>query len=418
MPNLSLLSTQARVETPYIIVTIGGYTFGVYSKKVRNIINSGTAPKSIIANYPNFIQSLSVEKLNGRINTYTLNLIYAIQKGDDPNLLEKVFSKASSNRRITLSYGDLSAPSYIYKEEEALITSIRSNVDMRNSTITYTLQCTSSSQLLLANSYNFPKTTAKPSDIIKKLLYSDRYGALEVFYGMTNKDMVMAKGLIASDDKEVEIEAKTHISLFDYITYLVSCMSNINDKSDSILDSTRYIITTYDDTTGEFGGPYFKVAKVEKDVGQYNSLNAYTLDVGFPGASNVIGFTIEDNENYSILYDYSKEIDQSIYTYRINNNGQIEELYAPKVATSSTLLKTTQAEMTWWSQTTRYPITVQIELQGLIKPAVLMSYVNLNVLFYGREHISSGVYIITKQTDTISSNGFRTTLKMTRIPQN
>jgi hypothetical protein len=44
-----------------------------------------------------------------------------------------------------------------------------------------------------------------------------------------------------------------------------------------------------------------------------------------------------------------------------------------------------------------------------------MTYVKLNVLFYGRKHISSGYYIITKQTDTIDQSGFRTTLNLTRI---
>ena len=44
-----------------------------------------------------------------------------------------------------------------------------------------------------------------------------------------------------------------------------------------------------------------------------------------------------------------------------------------------------------------------------------MTYIKLNVLFYGQRHISSGYYIVTKQTDTIDFNGYKTTLKLARI---
>lgn len=54
-------------------------------------------------------------------------------------------------------------------------------------------------------------------------------------------------------------------------------------------------------------------------------------------------------------------------------------------------------------------------MKGLLKPAILMTYVKLNVLFYGKKHISSGYYVVTEQTDSIDSNGFRTTLKLLRI---
>lgn len=44
-----------------------------------------------------------------------------------------------------------------------------------------------------------------------------------------------------------------------------------------------------------------------------------------------------------------------------------------------------------------------------------MQYVHLNVLFFGVKHISSGTYIITKQTDQIDSSGYRTSLELTRV---
>ena len=44
-----------------------------------------------------------------------------------------------------------------------------------------------------------------------------------------------------------------------------------------------------------------------------------------------------------------------------------------------------------------------------------MSYLRVNVYFYGKRHNTSGLYIITKQVDSISENGYTTTLSLTRI---
>ena len=44
-----------------------------------------------------------------------------------------------------------------------------------------------------------------------------------------------------------------------------------------------------------------------------------------------------------------------------------------------------------------------------------MTHVRLNVYFFGRKHISSGLYIVTKQIDKVDANGYKTTLSLTRI---
>ena len=95
--SLSLLSSMNRVETPFVIAELGGVSFGIYSTETRNVIQNNSAYRTIVATYPNFINSLTVTKVNGTVNTYTLQLVYAITKGDDPNLLEKIFSKAKKD---------------------------------------------------------------------------------------------------------------------------------------------------------------------------------------------------------------------------------------------------------------------------------------------------------------------------------
>lgn len=415
MANISLLGSTSRVETPFIIATIGNYTFGLYSKNTQKIIDSTGVYKKVITTYPNYMKSLVINKVNGAINSYTLTMVYPITEGSDPNLLEKVFSSVSSNRNIKLSYGDYSIPNYIYKEEEAIINNITSDVNIRSSTITYTLTCVSKALNLNAGTFSFPKRNAKPSDVIKEILYDTRYGLLDIFYGMRDKELILSRGLIASDDKSVIIEAKRKISILDYLSYLVGCMSNISDESNALIKNFKYVFSVVDEISGDFSGPYFKVTKVAKNFNSDIDLNTYQIDVGYPSKDIIMDFTINDNQTYSILYDYSKAIQQTNYIYRINNSGDIVSQYSPTIATSNNLMKTTQVDKTWWTRMTQYPITTNITIKGLLRPAILMTYVKLNVLFYGRQHISSGYYIVTQQTDTIDSSGYRTNLKLTRI---
>lgn len=248
---LSLLSSSSRVETPFIIATIAGNTFGMYSKKSRTDLNGVGSSSKIYSTFPNFMKSLTINKINGTVNMYTLNMMYAIREGDDPNLLEKVFSKAKEDRTITLSYGDSSMPSFIYREEEAIITDIKSSIDINSSVINYTISATSKSLSLSAGTYSFPKRYAKPSDIIKELLFDVSYGLQEVFYGMRDRERVIAKGLIVGDDKPVTINAKRNISIFDYLTYLVSCMSDKVNASNTLVKNSKYSLVTFDDITSE-----------------------------------------------------------------------------------------------------------------------------------------------------------------------
>lgn len=413
---LNLLSTTSRVEVPFINVEIGGYSFGIYDKQTKSVTDNEGYSKKIIASYPNYIKSLSINKINGAVNTYNVSMDYAIRGGDDPNFLEKVFSKASSDRRITLSYGDLASPTFIFKKETAIMSDVRSSFSFEGSKISYNISCTSDAISLTAGTYFFPRRNEKPSKVLTEILYDNRYGLLDVFYGMRDRELVEARGLIATDDKKVVIEAQSNISVLDYMSYLISCMTSLTSTDNkSLLSGNKYIISVFDSTTGEFGGPYFKVQKVARSISDINSLDTYTIDIGYPSPNNVISFTIDNNQQYSILYDYSQKIEQSEYNYRINDNGVLEYIYSPLISRQSMFYKTTEADKTWWTRVTQYPITAKLTIKGLLRPALLMTYLKINTIFYGRKHISSGTYIITAQNDTIDESGYKTTLSLTRI---
>lgn len=413
--NLDLLSTMNRVETPFIIAEFGGVSFGVFDVNSKNVIGSNNSPfNAVSVTYPNFMRSLTVTKINGAINTYTLQMVYQITHGDDPNLLDKILSKAKKDRTIYLSYGDLSTPTYIYKREKAIITDVKSNIDFAGSKITYTVYCTSSALLGTSSSFNFPRRNAKPSDVIKELLYNNIYGLLDIFTGMKNKLIVSKYSLIASDDKPVVIQAKQNITPIDYLQYLVKCMIPNNQNSNSVINNSMYRICVVDDITDTFGGAYFKVVKVSQNI-RKDSLNVYTIDVGYPDNNMVFDFSIDDNQAFSILYDYSKEVDQPQYIQRIDNQGNLISEYSPSFSNSKELLRTTSEDKTWWTNMVNYPIKATIRLKGLLKPAILMSYIYIDARFYGAQHYSSGYYLITKQVDEINSSGYRTTLSLLKV---
>jgi hypothetical protein len=409
MVAASLVSTQSRVESPFIIVTIGDCTFGhcTFKEKKETL-------KSILkVQFPNYIQGIDITKVNGAINTYAIRMIYGITQHDDPNMLERVFSSVSESRKLTLSYGDWNAPGYIYKDEEAMITKISSSVDFKNSQILYTNTCTSTALTLKAGTHSFSARTDKPSNIIMELILNERYGLKTIFKGMAKKERLAS--LIATDDKVVTIQAQPSMNVLDYISYLVSCMVSQSDPETNGKKKSNYYWCVYDDFNNAYGGSYFKVMKVTSQTPYSNLLNAYEVDVGYPSSNYISAFSIKNDETWAILYNYADKIEQPTYTYHINDEGFIETKYSPNITKSSTYFTTTESSKTWWTQMTQYPISASLTIKGLLRPAILMSYVKINTFFYGHKHISSGLYIITKQQDKIDSSGYSTTLTLTRV---
>ena len=404
----ALVSAHNSVEVPFIIVQIGKFTFGhcekIYKNKLQTQFN---------ITFPNLMESLNITKINGTINTYVLTMTYAITEQDDPNLLEKVFSSVSNTRTVTFKYGDWSAPSFIFKEEEAIITKLTTRVNVKSSTITYVVNCTSKALALTAGSFSFPARFAKPSDVIIELLNNSRYGLKDIFKGMANPN-ASVDSFIARDDKTVQIEAKPSIGILDYISYLVSCMSWSSDTSDKLKTSCNFW-TTYDDISNKYGGTYFKVVRVNTNTPTLVSYNTYEVDIGYPSPDCVMDFQINNDDSWSLLYDYADSINLPNYSYHIDNKGNLVEDNAGILTASRMTYSSNEATRNWWSLVTQFSITATLTIKGLLRPAMLMSYVKINTYFYGRKHNSSGLYIITKQNDTINSSGYRTTLSLTRI---
>lgn len=401
----NLVSIPTLVQSPFIIANIGGVTFGTFSGNYRTN-----------ATYPNYMESMSVTKVNGTVNTYTLNFHYQVATGQDPNLLDKIFSRATKDRRIILQYGDWMAPNYIYKEEQCIITNVTTRLNMSSSSLDYTLQCTSDAIGLNSTQFNFPARNAKPSDVILQLLSNSKYGLKDVFTGMRNKNVVLSKNLIASNDKKVQLVAQNNTTILNYLNYLVGCMVDNKTPEENKLSTSKYFLTINDDYSNDLGGTYFKVSEVSADAAVYNATDTYELDINYPGDNFVTEFSLNNDQSWAILYEYAGDVKQEEYTYNIRDDGTIETLSSPSLLTSSLTNGKSAYKTQWWSYMTEFPITATLTLKGLTRPSMLMTYVKLNVWFAGgQKHISSGTYIITKQTDSITSGGYTTTLTLLRV---
>ena len=401
----NLVSIPTLVQSPFIIANIGGVTFGTFSGNYRTN-----------ATYPNYMESMSVTKVNGTVNTYTLNFHYQVATGQDPNLLDKIFSRATKDRRIILQYGDWMAPNYIYKEEQCIITNVTTRLNMSSSSLDYTLQCTSDAIGLNSTQFNFPARNAKPSDVILQLLSNSKYGLKDVFTGMRNKNVVLSKNLIASNDKKVQLVAQNNTTILNYLNYLVGCMVDSKTPAENKLSNSKYFLTINDDYNNDLGGTYFKVSEVSADAAVYNATDTYELDINYPGDNFVTEFSLNNDQSWAILYEYAGDVKQEEYTYNIRDDGTIETLSSPSLLTSSLTNGKSAYKTQWWSYMTEFPITATLTLKGLTRPSMLMTYVKLNVWFAGgQKHISSGTYIITKQTDSITSGGYTTTLTLLRV---
>jgi hypothetical protein len=131
--------------------------------------------------------------------------------------------------------------------------------------------------------------------------------------------------LIPGDDEKVEINTKTNISVLDYLTYLVGCMIPSGSSGTNNRTNEVYILTIHDDTSYEkyyydadIIGPYFKISRASH-IAEHS--DAYEIDIGYNTANIVTNFSVQNNENYSLFYDYQQSLNSKIYTRRINEEG-------------------------------------------------------------------------------------------------
>lgn len=395
IPNANLYVATNLVEAPVVEVGFNGYFIGSVQGNVDE--------------YPNYIDSMQVSKVNGEINQYTINIVYQIRAGEDPNLIDKLLSRVRYDK-IQITYGDANSGRY-YSDTEAMITNVTMNRDYAGSKITYAISATSANNLVTTHTMNFSAVTAKPSTVINRLLYNSGETSrllLNAFPGMKNR--TSASSLIPTNDAELSIEPQTNVDPISYINFLVGSMSNMVE-SQSNLRNSSYYITYSDDEEGLFGGAYFKITEITKHDSRSRVKNCFEVNVGYPGDECVMVFKINNDSAWSLLYK-NKSIAPE-YVYSVLNDGTITQQESRNLTSASNIQS--EINKNWWSDMVNFPITAQLTLRGLLRRSLLMEHIYVNVYFYGQKHYTSGLYVITAQTDKLSGSGFRTVLDLTRV---
>ena len=389
----NLASFPNLVEAPFIEVNLNGITIGGYNHQEDK--------------YPNHINSLEVEKINGRINTYTINITHQVRAGEDPNFIDSLLSRTGVRNKVKIKYGD-SAYNAFYKEEEAYILDVTYSESVTSSSINYTITAVSSVGSIQTAYYNFSGVESKPSTQIINMLYNNKYTSnqlLSVLGGMSNKTQVLSSGLIPTDDKSLWIPGGDNMSLVERLQQLVSYMQDPTDI-------TASYFLSYEDNKSN--NSIFKITKVKKTGTSGDALkNCYYLDVGYPGDSFVTNFNIENNVYWPIYFKYAGKFDT--YKYDIDYTGKLITTKVNPLTISDRYQTIDTKKMNWWNFVSSYPISATVTIKGLMKPVILMENVYIYAQFYGKQDMATGLYSIIGQRDSISGNGYSTTLQLLRV---
>ena len=389
----ALQISDMLIQSPFVELTLGGYTIGSY--------------KGSDDEYPNHIMRMEVDKINGEINRYTINLVHQIRAGEDPNILDKLFSKVRYNK-IQIRYGDC-ASELTFKDVEAVITNVVDNRDYANSKITYTVYATSTCNYITGVQLDFPGITDKPSNVIQSLLYNKgeiSQALVSVFPGMTDRNVVNSNNYIPSNDTVLHIDAQSNTTVLDYIKYLTGCMSNATNSLDSVLRNSTYYLTYEDDINGS----YFRITERGSENNPLQR-NVFSCTVGYPDGNDVLGFNVNNESAWQLLYK-NGQVSSEFY-YDVDSKGNVVEMPSKSLFNRSQAMN--EIQKNWWTQMINFPISANLTLRGLLKPVNLMDYINLDVVFYGQRHITSGLYTIVGQIDTLDGSGFKTNLKLVRV---
>ena len=388
----NLLSYPALVEAPVIEITLDGITIGGRG-------NFGDS-------YPNYLQSLTVEKTGNKINKYQIQLVHQVRAGEDPNFIDKLLSRTGYINKIHILYGDSQSPSNMFRDDEAVITDVSFNESVGEHCISYSINAVSSIITASSSLSVYPSKTDKPSNMIRELLYSNDENSqllLNALPGMRNKTLVESKGLIPTNDSIVTTQKITSASPLNMLNYYVQGMYNSQTNS-------TYYLSVHDDVKNEFGGAYLQINELSDNSANGNY---FEVDVGYPGDNFVTNFSVNTDAYFPLVYSFNGKL--SNWSYDIDNGGNIRKTRTNSLLTNNNFYRPNVVDGNWWNKVTEYPITASLTIKGLIQPVILGSYININVLFYGNNDLASGIYMVTGQRDSLSASGYRTTLELVRM---
>lgn len=399
-----LISSESVVQAPFVTVDFNG-------TKIGGVNNAGDS-------YPNYIESVSSNKINGKINSHLITIKYQVRPNEDANFIDKLISQCGYTNPISILYGDANSPGATYYEQEAVITDVKYSEDIASSTIVYKISTLSKGGLSGGYLNNYPSITTKPSSAIFKLFYESgevsKY-LQEAFPGMQDRTLVASKGIIPTNDKEVHLANRLNVDPIQYLSYLVSCMNN------EASDKSSYFLSFNDDINSGLGGAFIKVTEVvsHNSDEQYRisdmvaNSEFYEIDIGYTSDNFITNFSINSDSYWPLVYEYNDAIPS--YKYGIDDDGNILVRKSNRLLSDNAYVEDSLINSNWWRDVTEFPISAKLTLKGILKPMMLMSYIKINAQFFGQRDLVSGIYVVTEQNDSISGNGYFTELTLLRV---
>lgn len=393
---------SVAVEAPYFEVEMGGIKIGGYHNN----------------EVPNYVKSLTVKKINGSINEYSFVLIHQIKPGDNPNYIDNILSGTGYNY-INIRYGNANT-GQIFTDYKAMVTNVTQTFDFTNCNIIYNVSATSIAAATSAQRFNFSEFTGKASDRIRWLLYESMTDILSIFPGMSNRTKVEQQGLIPTNDDVITMGPETDITSVEYLRKLANRMTFTAGGAAQNVVSSIYMLNVSDDTSlfsdssakrknvTDTYGATFKITEIKPNLSSVPFM--YEVNVGYPDNNFVLDFSVRDNFAWSIAYESSKKIVK--YDYEIDSLGNLTKQNIPACYEKE------EDELGYrnlWTSLTRFPIKATLTIRGLLEDSLLMQYIKINCIMYGAKRITSGVYIVTEQEDSIGNGVYTTKLSLMRI---
>ena len=379
------------VEAPYFEVKIGGVAFGGY--KGRKV--------------PNYVKALTAKKINNSFNEYNIKLIHQISPGDNPNYIDEIISSVKYDV-INLKYGNANT-GQIFSDNNALITDVSQHFDFINCNITYNINAISVGATVAASKHTFPAYNGKASDKIREMLWgSENSDLIKLFPGMKNQLEVERKGLIPTNDKQIFIGEHKNITTLAYLNVLINRMVSSSTPSGSNINDSVYMYSVSDSSKGSS----FKIVEVRnlKSSNIKNIPYIYEVNVGYPDDNFVLNFSVNTNFAWALAYESSKDIIK--YDYNLDSIGNLEKQRIPACYKNE---KDELGNRNLWTSLTRYPVNATLTVRGLTQNSLLMQYIKINNYMYGAKRITSGIYIVTEQIDSIGNGVYTTTFNLMRV---
>ena len=175
--------------------------------------------------------------------------------------------------------------------------------------------------------------------------------------------------------------------------------------------SPTFTVYVFFVSSGKISSPISKVSRTSN--AEEAVKNCYYVDVGYPGNSFVTNFSISSDVYWPIFKKYSGTIPN--YNYDIDYNGNLITTQVDPITIDEKFNSHSIKLENWWGFVTSYPISATLTIKGLMKPILLIENIYIHAQFYGKKDIADGIYTIVGQHDSISGNGYTTTLSLLKV---